>query len=285
MAARYANPHSEYIEQTFDTVSGGKFCQADGVTERNVRGTALTPCGDDPITGFYRDSYCRVGPEDVGVHAVCAVMTREFLEHQVAVGNDLVTPRPQWQFPGLHPGDRWCVTAYVIWPRPRQDVRPVTDRRTLSQHHPMDVVGMVVIAISAFALLEVAAANLRGEERGSFYTYDQARERGIGGAGTVHHVAWASPQEEHEAWRQQVLEAGGFPTPVIDRFYFRSIYFREPSGVLFEIATVGPGFAVDEDPEHLGESLVLPPAFEPLRDQREPVLTPLPDPRARESVG
>src|SRR6266545_4249776 len=123
---------------------------------------------------------------------------------------------------------------------------------------------------------------LRGEERGSFYTYDQARERGIGGPGTVHHVAWASPQEEHEAWRQQVLEAGGSPTPVIDRFYFRSIYFREPSGVLFEIATIGPGFTTDEPVEHLGERLSLPPAFEHLRDQLEPVLTPLPDPRSRE---
>jgi glyoxalase family protein len=129
------------------------------------------------------------------------------------------------------------------------------------------------------------AHELRGEERGSFYTYDQARERGIGGAGTVHHVAWASPQEEHEAWRQRVLEAGGSPTPVIDRFYFRSIYFREPSGVLFEIATIGPGFTTDEPLEHLGERLSLPPAFEHLRDQLEPVLTPLPDPRARESVG
>ncbi len=74
--------------------------------------------------------------------------------------------------------------------------------------------------------------------------------------------------------------AGAQPTPVIDRFYFRSIYFREPSGVLFEIATLGPGFATDEDPEHLGERLSLPPAFEHLREQIEPVLTPLPDPRA-----
>jgi glyoxalase family protein len=82
-----------------------------------------------------------------------------------------------------------------------------------------------------------------------------------------------------------VLEAGGSPTPVIDRFYFRSIYFREPSGVLFEIATIGPGFTTDEPLEHLGERLSLPPAFEHLRDQLEPVLTPLPDPRARASVG
>jgi glyoxalase family protein len=135
-----------------------------------------------------------------------------------------------------------------------------------------------------FKALEGDAFEIRGEERGSFYAYDETSERGIGGAGTVHHVAWASPQAEHEAWRQRVLDAGGSPTPVIDRFYFRSIYFREPSGVLFEIATIGPGFTTDEPLEHLGERLSLPPAFEHLRDQVEPILTPLPDPRARESV-
>jgi glyoxalase family protein len=136
-----------------------------------------------------------------------------------------------------------------------------------------------------FTAADGDAFEARGEERGSFYVYDETSERGIGGAGTVHHVAWASSQQEHEAWRQRVLEAGGSPTPVIDRFYFRSIYFREPSGVLFEIATIGPGFTTDEPLEHLGERLSLPPAFEHLRDQVEPVLTPLPDPRARESVG
>ena len=75
-------------------------------------------------------------------------------------------------------------------------------------------------------------------------------------------------------------EAGGRPTQIIDRFWFRSIYFREPAGVLFEIATLGPGFATDEDPAHLGEKLILPPAFEHLRERVEPLLTPLPDPRA-----
>ena len=121
----------------------------------------------------------------------------------------------------------------------------------------------------------------RGETRGGFYAYDQPpAERGVPGAGTVHHVAWASTMEEHESWRERVAAAGLWPTPIIDRFWFRSIYFREPSGVLFEIATLGPGFAVDEDPEHLGESLVLPPAFEHMREQIEPALTPLPDPRA-----
>jgi glyoxalase family protein len=120
----------------------------------------------------------------------------------------------------------------------------------------------------------------RGERRSGWIRYDPPPgDRGVGGAGTVHHVAWASTMEDHDAWRQRVAEAGLQPTPVIDRFWFRSVYFREPSGVLFELATLGPGFAVDEDPEHLGEALILPPAFEHLREQIEPALTPLPNPR------
>jgi glyoxalase family protein len=86
--------------------------------------------------------------------------------------------------------------------------------------------------------------------------------------------------DEHEAWRRRALEIGARPTPVIDRFYFKSIYFREPNGILFEIATLGPGFATDEPLESLGERLSLPPAFEHLRERVEPVLTPLPNPRA-----
>jgi len=121
----------------------------------------------------------------------------------------------------------------------------------------------------------------RGESRGSFYDYDEAPSaRGLQGAGTVHHVAWASPMEDHVAWRDRVIDGGGDPTPVIDRFYFRSIYFREPSGVLFEIATIGPGFATDEPPAHLGERLSLPPAFEHLRAEVEANLTPLTNPRS-----
>jgi glyoxalase family protein len=85
--------------------------------------------------------------------------------------------------------------------------------------------------------------------------------------------------DDHEAWRDRVIAAGGRPTPVIDRFYFRSIYFREPSGVLFEIATLGPGFTVDEPLESLGEKLSLPPDYEHLREQVEPVLRPINNPR------
>jgi len=121
----------------------------------------------------------------------------------------------------------------------------------------------------------------RGEKRGSRYFYDEPPEQaGVPGAGTVHHVAWASTMGEHEAWRERVSEHGAHPTPVIDRFYFRSIYFREPSGVLFEIATMGPGFTSDEQLEHLGERVSLPPDYEHLREQVESKLTPLPNPRA-----
>jgi glyoxalase family protein len=120
----------------------------------------------------------------------------------------------------------------------------------------------------------------RGPTRGGRYAYDEPpAERGVGGAGTVHHVAWSSSLDEHADWHARATAAGLQPSPIIDRFWFRSIYFRQPSGILFEIATVGPGFSIDEDPGALGERLILPPAFEALRDRIEPVLTPLPDSR------
>jgi uncharacterized protein len=79
--------------------------------DRNVVGGELLPCSADPLTGFYRDGCCATGPDDVGSHTVCAVMTAEFLEFSAGVGNDLSTPRPEWGFAGLVPGDRWCVCA------------------------------------------------------------------------------------------------------------------------------------------------------------------------------
>src|SRR5262245_13061712 len=92
----------------------------------------------------------------------------------------------------------------------------------------------------------------RGPTRGGIYAYDAPpAERGLGGGGTVHHVAWSSPMDEHLAWHERVVAAGLHPSPIIDRFWFRSIYFREPNGILFEIATLGPGFSVDEDPARL----------------------------------
>jgi glyoxalase family protein len=123
---------------------------------------------------------------------------------------------------------------------------------------------------------------LRGEHRGGFYAYDPAPPEinRTQGAGTVHHVAFAAAMGDLEQWRMRVAEVGARPTPVIERFYFKSVYFLEPSGVLFEIATIGPGFAVDEDEGHLGERLSLPPAFEHLRDELERTLGPLPYPPA-----
>ncbi|GAA1478250.1 DUF2237 domain-containing protein [Nocardioides aestuarii] len=81
------------------------------MSQRNVLGGELESCSNDPLTGFYRDGSCTIGPMDPGLHAVCVVVTSEFLDHQRSVGNDLSTPRPEWRFPGLTPGDRWCVVA------------------------------------------------------------------------------------------------------------------------------------------------------------------------------
>ncbi len=81
------------------------------MADRNVLGGELEPCSMDPLTGFYRNGCCATGPEDLGSHTICAVVTKEFLEHQRGIGNDLITPLPEYRFPGLSPGDRWCVTA------------------------------------------------------------------------------------------------------------------------------------------------------------------------------
>ena len=121
------------------------------MTQRNVLGGELEPCGTDPLTGFYRDGCCTTGPEDLGSHTICAVVTAEFLAHQRAIGNDLSTPRPQFAFPGLTPGDRWCVTA-MNWARAYADgvaapvVLAATNRAVLDivpmsmlQQHAVDV--------------------------------------------------------------------------------------------------------------------------------------------------
>ncbi|HHC07280.1 MAG TPA: DUF2237 domain-containing protein [Actinobacteria bacterium] len=106
--------------------------------QRNVLGGPLEPCGFDPLTGFFRDGTCRTGPEDRGSHTICAVVTAEFLEHQRSIGNDLVTPVPHFRFPGLSPGDRWCVTA-----------------RNWLFAHEAGVAAPVVLAATNEAVLEV----------------------------------------------------------------------------------------------------------------------------------
>ncbi|MFY9337968.1 MAG: DUF2237 domain-containing protein [Mycobacterium sp.] len=106
------------------------------MADRNVLGGPLDPCGTDPMTGFHRDGCCSTGPQDVGLHTICAVVTTEFLEHQRSIGNDLGTPMPAYRFPGLVPGDRWCVTARN-WLRAHEDgcaapvVLAATHERTL----------------------------------------------------------------------------------------------------------------------------------------------------------
>jgi glyoxalase family protein len=122
---------------------------------------------------------------------------------------------------------------------------------------------------------------LDGEQRTCGWGYDPAPDAvGLQGAGTVHHIAWACRDSEQLDWQRRVREAGRHVTEVLDRDYFTSIYYREPRHVLFEIATLSPGFAVDEDAEHLGESLRLPKQHEHLRARLEQVLTPLENPRA-----
>ena len=109
-----------------------------GDEDRNVLGGPLESCSNDPLTGFYRDGCCRTGPEDIGSHTICAVVSAEFLKHQQSIGNDLSTPRPEFRFPGLKPGDRWCVTAHN-WRRA----------------HEAGVAAYVVLAATHEAVLDV----------------------------------------------------------------------------------------------------------------------------------
>jgi glyoxalase family protein len=141
----------------------------------------------------------------------------------------------------------------------------------------------VLTKVLGFEREEGGAYELPGGARRNFYVYDDAPGPGVQGAGTVHHIAWACDPDVQGDWRQRVVEGHLNPTPIIDRQYFKSIYFREPSGVLFEIATIGPGFGIDEPIESLGEELRLPPQYEHLRDQLQDRLTPLTNPRQSHS--
>jgi len=139
----------------------------------------------------------------------------------------------------------------------------------------------VLTDVLGFEHLGGGEYRLDGEQRHFHWAYDPAPAHAPRpGAGTVHHIAWASQDADHVAWQQRVRDADGYITDVIDRDYFNAIYFREPRGVLFEIATLSPGFATDEDPEHLGEALRLPQQHEHLRAQLERTLVPVVNPRA-----
>ena len=114
------------------------------MSDRNVLGGQLEPCGTDPLTGFYRDGSCQTGPGDRGSHTVCAVVTREFLDHQRSIGNDLSAPMPQYRFPGLVPGDRWCVTAFN-WLRAHRDGAAAPVVLASSHERALDIVSMDVL--------------------------------------------------------------------------------------------------------------------------------------------
>lgn len=109
--------------------------------ERNVLGGELEVCGTDPLTGFYRDGCCDTGPQDLGSHTVCAVVTAEFLAHQQRTGNDLVTPRPEYRFPGLRPGDRWCVVA-ARWLQAYHDGAAAPVVLAATHARAVDIVGL-----------------------------------------------------------------------------------------------------------------------------------------------
>lgn len=114
------------------------------MADRNVLGGELQECGTDPVTGFYRDGCCSTGPEDIGSHTICVVATADFLEHQRTVGNDLITPRPEFRFPGLRPGDRWCVVA-SRWLQAHLDGRAAPVVLAASHERTLDVVPLELL--------------------------------------------------------------------------------------------------------------------------------------------
>jgi glyoxalase family protein len=147
---------------------------------------------------------------------------------------------------------------------------------------PRELENRLLTEVLGFTLAAPGEYAIEGGHRSASYGYDDPPpEVGLQGAGTVHHIAWCDRDDEHAAWRDELRRVGAGPTSIIDRQYFLSIYFREPRGVLFELATPSPGFAIDEDLEHLGEQLRLPPQHEHLREQLEASLTPLVNPRAQ----
>ncbi len=218
--------------------------------------------GSDAAVAFWADRLAAVGVPADKIGTALRFRDPEGLEHELAVSDSddapLIADHPEVPAEMALQGFD-AVRAYSADP-------------SASRHLLEDGLGFTAAVEDAW--------EARGDQRGGVIAYDQPpAEAGRPGGGTVHHVAWASTMDDHPAWRDRALEGGAHPTEVIDRFWFRSIYFREPSGVLFEIASMGPGFDADEDLAHLGEKLVLPPRFEPLREKIEATLTPLGNPR------
>jgi glyoxalase family protein len=258
--------HLFYADEAGSPGSDITFFEYPGVRRGRAGGgmihTVRWRVGSEDALGFWEQ---RLEPETTVVDGGQGTLTfedPEGLRHELAVvettDEPLVAEHPE--IPGEHALQGFDgVRAYAL--------RPDASRTVLEEVLGFEPAG--------------DGWEARGATRGGLYHYDEPpSERGLGGAGTVHHIAWSSTIDDHAGWHERVTQAGLHPSPIIDRFWFRSIYFREPSGVLFEIATLGPGFAADEPFETLGEALSLPPNYEHLRDRLEGVLTPLPDPRA-----
>ena len=183
--------------------------------------------------------------------------------------------------------------AHVLLARgSRDDDQPARADGVPEEHALREIIGVEATSLAPertrTALVEgLGMADLgdalvvgSGEHVGRVLLHEAPMSRGMPGGGTIHHVAFASPDDHHKRWRERMTDAHLLPTQVVDRMYFRSIYTREPGGLLVEVATNGPGFAVDEDPEVMGQSLVLPPWLEEHRAVIEARLTPIDNPRA-----
>ena len=214
----------------------------------------------EPALAFWRDRLAAHGVATVREGASLRFADPEGLEHELVVANVPDEPR---------------VADHPEIPR----------ELALQGFHGVRAYGGRVAA-SGRLLEQVLGATpagentweLRGDRRGGTIQFDTPpAERGVPGAGTVHHVAWGTSVAEHPKWVDELASQGVQSTPVVDRHFFKSIYFREPGGVLYEIADEGPGFGSDEE---LGRQIVLPPWYESRRDRIEAMLTPIPDPRA-----
>jgi glyoxalase family protein len=214
--------------------------------------------GADAALDYWADRLVATGYPPVRADRSLAFEDYDGLRFELVVADDGNPPLRAWhpEVPAEH-----AITG-VEGARAYAGRGPDADRRLLT-------------ATLGFTAVGEREYRLDGEQRYFHWSYDEPTQRGLQGAGTVHHIAWHSRDEDHVAWQQRVAEAGMHVTPVIDRDYFKAIYFRQPQGILFEISTTSPGFAVDEDPEHLGEELRLPSQHEHLRPRLARVLTPL----------
>jgi glyoxalase family protein len=224
--------------------------------------------GSDEALGFWAERFAAEGVPHERVGDRVRFADPEGLGHELAVRPDADTP-----LSAEHPD----VPAELAL----QGFDGVRAYSALPQHS-----GIVLERLLGATPLGDDTWELRGEARGGTIAYDPPpAQDGRQSAGTVHHVAWGTTVAEHPRWDELLRDAGVPTSGIVDRHYFHSIYFREPSGVLFEIADDGPGFTVDGfSVEQLGSTIILPPHLEPHRERIEAILTPLPDPRAERSA-